>query len=268
VTEQPQVGTELHADCANCFALCCVMLRFDESADFAMSKPAGTPCTNLAADHRCTIHGQLRERGFAGCVVYDCQGAGQKVSQVTFGGRHWREDSRTARWMVVVYPVVRQLHEMLALLAEAMELAAGALHEELQHAFQEIDQLTYRAPEELLGLDLPACRRRVSALLDAVSELLRQPAAVSRRDADLAGARLRGADLRRADLRNACLIGADLRNADLRGADLLGADLRDADVRGADLTGCLFVSQSQLTAAKGDRSTRLPAHLTRPAHWR
>ncbi|HKC28946.1 MAG TPA: pentapeptide repeat-containing protein, partial [Jatrophihabitans sp.] len=70
-----------------------------------------------------------------------------------------------------------------------------------------------------------------------------------------------------ADLRNARLIGADLRGADLRGADLLGADLRDADVRGAKLTDCLFVSQSQVTAATGDRSTRLPARLTRPAHW-
>ncbi|HKC29092.1 MAG TPA: pentapeptide repeat-containing protein, partial [Jatrophihabitans sp.] len=243
-TGRPHAGTQLHADCANCFALCCVMLRFDESADFAMSKPAGTPCANLATDMSCTIHSQLRERGFPGCVAYDCQGAGQKVSQVSFGGRHWRDDAHTARWMVVVYPVVRQLHEMLAFLDEAMALTRGALLEELQQAFQEIDQLTYQVPEELLRVDVPACRSRVSRLLTAVSERLRQPLGAARRDADLIGARLRGADLRRADLRNARLIGADLRGADLRGADLLGADLRDADVRGAKLTDCLFVSQS------------------------
>ena len=89
--------TELHADCARCFGLCCVALPFARSADFAVDKPAGTPCTNLQEDFRCGIHGALRERGFAGCTVFDCFGAGQKVSQVTFGGQDWRRAPGTAR---------------------------------------------------------------------------------------------------------------------------------------------------------------------------
>ena len=60
--------------------------------------------------------------------------------------------------------------------------------------------------------------------------------------ADLKGADLRGAYLRRADLRGAYLTEADLRGADLRGAyltvaDLKGADLTGAILIGADLTG-------------------------------
>ena len=85
--------------------------------------------------------------------------------------------------------------------------------------------------------------------------------------ADLTSAGLSGADLAGANLRGARLIGADLSHAGLRLADLTGADLRDADVRGADLAGSLFLTQSQLDAAEGDTSTRLPPSCARPAHW-
>ena len=74
-------------------------------------------------------------------------------------------------------------------------------------------------------------------------------------------------DLRGADLRGAYLIGADLRDADLALADLTGADLRGADLAGADLGEALFLVQSQLDAARGDRRTGLPPNLERPAHW-
>ncbi|GJM72906.1 hypothetical protein HMSSN036_51220 [Paenibacillus macerans] len=73
--------------------------------------------------------------------------------------------------------------------------------------------------------------------------------------------------MRGANLRGAYLIAADLRDANLRMADLIGADLRDADLRGADLSSCLFLTQMQLNAAKGDRSTKLPPKFVRPAHW-
>ena len=84
---------------------------------------------------------------------------------------------------------------------------------------------------------------------------------------DLVGAGLRGADLHSANLRGAYLIAADLRDADLRKADLIGADFRDADLRGADLTGALFLTQSQVNAARGDASTKLPPAVVRPTHW-
>jgi len=82
---------DLRADCERCFALCCVAPAFSVSADFAINKPAGQACPHLQPDFRCGIHTGLREQGFRGCTVYDCFGAGQKVSQVTFGGRDWRQ---------------------------------------------------------------------------------------------------------------------------------------------------------------------------------
>ncbi|MDO9352874.1 MAG: pentapeptide repeat-containing protein, partial [Solirubrobacteraceae bacterium] len=88
------------------------------------------------------------------------------------------------------------------------------------------------------------------------------------RGPDFIGVDLRRADFRGANLRGAYLIAANLTGADLRFADLIGADLRDADLTGADLSGSLFLTQTQVNAAKGDRTTRLPDGLSHPAHWR
>jgi uncharacterized protein YjbI with pentapeptide repeats len=261
----------LAADCTNCFALCCVGLAFTASKDFAVDKSAGTPCPNLAADDRCSIHTGLRGRGFQGCTVYDCFGAGQKLSQETFGGVSWREAPHTAPQMFAALPVMRQLHEMLWYLAEAETLAsASALRTELGWSAEETARLTRLPIGDLLALDLAAHRAEVSELLAEVSALIRAGTGGEKKDrrgADLIGARLRGADLRGADLRGAYLIGADLTGADLRRADLIGADLRDANLAGADLTGAIFVTQTQLNAALGDQRTRIPAGLTRPSHW-
>ncbi|MFD4140163.1 pentapeptide repeat-containing protein [Streptomyces sp. NPDC058572] len=262
---------QLQGDCSNCFGLCCVALPFAASADFAVNKPAGRPCGNLRTDFACGIHDRLRSSGFQGCTVYDCFGAGQQVSQTTFGGTSWRQAPDTAEQMFAVFPVVRQLHELLWYLTEALNLsAAREVHPELRRQRASVEELTRLAPEALLKLDVAAHRQDVNVLLLRTSELVR--AAVrgkkkDRRGADLMGARLRGADLRGVSLRGTYLIAADLTGADLRLADLIGADLRDADLAGADLTGCIFLTQPQVNAARGDAATRLPDGLTRPAHW-
>ncbi|MEU4142455.1 pentapeptide repeat-containing protein [Streptomyces parvulus] len=262
----------LRADCGRCFGLCCVALPFARSADFAIDKDAGKPCPNLRTDHRCGIHTELRERGFTGCTVYDCFGAGQQVSQVTFGGQDWRTGPpERARQIFDVFPVVRQLRELLWYLTEALTLpAARPVHADLRRALADTERLTGGTPEELAALDVAAHRQRVNALLLRTSELVRSGTRgrkKNRRHADLMGARLRGADLAGADLRGAYLIAADLIGADLRGADLIGADLRDADLTDADLTGAFFLTQPQLTAARGGADTRLPGSVGRPAHW-
>ncbi|SDG68186.1 Uncharacterized protein YjbI, contains pentapeptide repeats [Lentzea fradiae] len=252
---------ELKGDCANCFGLCCVALPFTRSADFAASKDAGTPCRNLLADHRCGIHTELRRKGYTGCTVYDCFGAGQRVSQEVFGGVSWREAGREP--MFAVFPLVRQLHELLWYLAEARRLDP---HDDLDAAFAEVDRLGAGSPEEILALDVAEVRAKVNVLLLRTSERLRS-SAKSYRGADLIGARLRNKNLSGADFRGAYLIGADLTNADLSRADMIGADLRGADVSGADLSTCLFLTQPQVNAARGNARTKLPAVLSRPAHW-
>jgi len=173
--------------------------------------------------------------------------------------------------MFDVFPVVRQLHELLWYLTEALTLpAARPVHGELRRALERTEELARLAPRELAALDVPAHRQDVNVLLLRTSELVRagvEGRGKNRRGADLMGARLRGADLRGANLRGAYLIAADLTGADLRGADLIGADLRDTDLTDADLTGAFFLTQPQLNAARGSAGTRLPDSVARPVHW-
>jgi hypothetical protein len=267
-----QVGgsrRDLKADCAQCFGLCCVAPAFRASADFAITKPAGRPCPHLGADFGCGIHGELRPRGFPGCVVYDCFGAGQKVAQVTFGGRDWRAAPELAAQMFGAFAAVRPLHELMWYLNEALALVPrGPLRDGLAAALAQTEALTLGSPADLAAVGLPARWQAANALLLRASEQARRPGGADLRGADLAGNDLRGTDLRAASLRGALLIGTDLRGADLARADLTGADLRGADLGRADLSAAIFVTQAQLEAARGDARTGVPAALARPGHWR
>ncbi|MFJ8824085.1 pentapeptide repeat-containing protein [Streptomyces sp. NPDC102467] len=262
---------DLRADCGNCFGLCCAALPFAKSQDFARDKSAGTPCHNLQDDFRCGIHTRLRDEGYRGCTVFDCFGAGQKISQVTFEGVSWRERPESARAMFEMFPAMRQLHELLWYLSEVLELRrAEPVHRDARRALDDIERLTRADADELLAADVPAIRADVNTLLLRASDLVRAEVPgrkKNHRGADLVGARLRAAGLRGATLRGALLVAADLTGADLRSADLIGADLRDARLDGADLTGSIFLTQAQLNAARGDHATKLPPGLTRPAHW-
>ena len=262
----------LRADCARCAGLCCVAPAFAASADFAIDKPAGHACPHLRRDSRCDIHADLRERGFPGCTVFDCFGAGQQTVQVTFDGApHWRDSPAQAAAVFAAFGVQRLLHELLWYLAEALALPAAApLHRELAATQERVERLTGVDAGELAAVDAGVLQAEVGALLLSVSELARsgvRPRGRDRRGADLVGADLRRTRLRAASLRGAQLIGADLRGADLHLTDLLGADLRAADVRGADLSGALFLTRRQVAGARGDAATRLPAGLEHPAHW-
>ncbi|WP_154663557.1 pentapeptide repeat-containing protein [Neobacillus dielmonensis] len=269
----------LRVDCEKCFGLCCVALAFAASADFAIDKEIGTPCQNLDSNFRCGIHRNLRKEGFKGCTVFDCFGAGQKVSQVTFAGKDWRDDRETAKKMFEVFPIMQQLHEMLWYLTEALSLeVTRSIHEELQVKLEETELLTRLDPDSLLNLDIPAHRSDINELLVKTSELVRAESSttgkgprknkkLNHRGKDFIGAKLKGANFQGANLRGAYLIAADLRGADLRQADLIGADLRDADLSGADLRGSIFLTQVQINSAKGDVTTQLPHLLNRPSHW-
>lgn len=232
----------LQADCSQCFALCCVLLPMQKGESFPVTKPGGRPCHNLAADDRCGIHENLTEQGWSGCVAFDCFGAGQQVSQVTYAGVSWREHDNLGE-MAAVLSLMRQLHEMLALLDEAVRRgvpAAGPWVEKLVG-------LIGGTPDELLAIDIDVLRQDVDAILTSTSRSVRArwPDALDLAGQDLAGRDLRELDLRGAALRGAVMLGADLRDRDLTDADFLGADLRGADARGADLSGALFLTVAQ-----------------------
>lgn len=275
VTLHDNIHHDLRADCQHCFGLCCVALPYAKSADFAFDKDGGTPCRNLQSNYQCSIHKDLREKGFRGCSAYECFGAGQMVSQITYEGKDWRNNPETANEMFDVFPIMQQLHEMLWYLYEALSIdIAKPIHPELRTSFEKIERLTRLSKERLLTLQVDEHRAEVNEWLLKTSELVRAqarnpklPKKISRGSV-LIGAKLKGLDLRGANLRGALLIAADLRNADLRMTDFIGADVRDADLSGADLTGSIFLTQAQVNAANGDSNTKLPPSLQTPAHWK
>ncbi len=254
---------DLRADCANCFGLCCVGPSFKASADFAIDKRAGTPCPNLSTDFGCSIHSQLRERGFGGCTTYDCLGAGQKVAQVMFKGRDWRLAPETAERMFQVLPVVVDLHRLVWFLLDALDRTpAGPDRDQLRDALEQTETMTNSDPDELAWSEVDFHAGGVGILLGTVSQAVRAGARSYPQDSSHRGADLRGADLHGVDLS-----GHDLRNADLRGADLMDANLRRADLAGADLTDVIYLLQTQLNSAAGSTSTRLSPPFVRPGHW-
>lgn len=274
----------LRSDCQNCFGLCCVALYFSSTEGFPTDKDAGQPCINLKRDFRCCVHDSLSDQGLKGCLAFDCFGAGQKVAQVTFGGHDWRETPESAKQMFEVFLVMRQLHELLCYITEALLLPATcSIHETLYSMCDETERLTHLCPDVLQQLNVAEHRAAVNTLLLKTSEIVRAEArrkqkshsgrqkAFGRRACliatDLREIDLRGANFRGANLRGACLIAADIRGNELSGTDVIGADFRDADIRGADLSQSLFLTQAQINAANGDANTKIPSSLTRPMHW-
>ncbi len=266
----PAPDPALQADCGRCAALCCVAPPFARSADFALDKPAGQPCPNLATDLRCRVHDELRPRGFAGCAAFDCFGAGQRATQA-MSGLDWRSSPEQASRIFAAFQVLYQLHGLLWHLDAALALPLEpTLAGQIAGLRARVAPLAEGSPEALGGPDVPGLRAEGSALLSEASQQARaglRPKTKLRAGGMLLGAKLQGADLGGADLFGACLIGADLREARLQRADLRGADLRGADLRGADLRGALFLTQAQLESARGDDATRLDEALRRPEHW-
>lgn len=270
---------DLKPDCEKCFGLCCTALYFSAAEGFPQDKVAGKPCINLKEDFRCKVHESLNKKGLKGCISYECLGAGQKVSQVTYNGHSWREKPETSNEMFEVFIIMRQLHEMLWYLTEAFLLQSdNNMKDKINSKIDEIEKLTHLSAEAIIKLDLVTIRVGVNALLFKTSELVRKKAggnqetSLKGRKAIAGGLNLMGIDLRRKNLRGAnlsgaYLIAANLRGVDLSFADLIGADLRDADLRGANLSKSIFLTQAQVNAAKGDSSTKLPKSLVKPEHW-
>ena len=133
--------------------------------------------------------------------------------------------------MFAVFPIMRQLHELLWYLDDvAARPQAAPIRAELDRAYAETEALTAASPEEILTRDVDAYRETILPILTRASELVRDGIATStaatdiQPGVDLMGADLAGTDFRGANLRGTWLIGADLRSADLSLADVIGAD--------------------------------------------
>ena len=262
---------ELETDCGNCRGLCCTVLCFSRSEGFPVDKEAGVPCVFLQPDFRCGVHAELKERGLRGCMAYDCLGTGRKVTHAVSGAAPPGNAAPEPGLMCGLFGVVFQLHQMLWYLAEADELTApGTRRDEIRTLIGENRRVTDLPPEELITLDMGEYRHRVNSILKETWETAARETAGKFRKSrgfEYIGRDFRGQDLRGRDFGGALLIAADFRCCDLCGVNFLGADLRDARLEDANLSASVFLTPMQLSSARGNRGTALPARLSAPGMW-
>jgi hypothetical protein len=161
--------TDLVSDCGNCAAVCCVATSFEVSDDFACDKAAGERCSNLRADGLCAIHAQLSRRGFSGCAVYECYGAGPRVTRAFEG------IANTERLRNETFVQLRVLHELLWLVTEAVELCPPSqadLRAELVRESAALDQLASGPVDSLRELNLRPQHEKTHRLLRRVGTAL------------------------------------------------------------------------------------------------
>lgn len=269
----------LKIDCEKCFGFCCVALYFSKIDGFPNDKKAGTPCVNLQSGFTCSEHKNLRKKGLKGCTAYDCFGAGQKVAQLTFKGKDWREFKDLQNQMFEVFVIMRQLHEMLWYLGDALTFVSNKnIKDQLNSRIQEIEQLTKLDANSIMNIDIEKYRTKVNSILRIANEIVKDKIAQYKinnsKDKknlklgyDFIGTNLTDANLIGANFAGALLIASNMKNTDLKGANLIGADLRDADIRGANLEDAIFLTQYQINTARGNCKTKLPKSLERPPYW-
>ena len=155
------MATAPRADCARCAAFCCAALAFDNSRLFAFDKPAGVACRNLGAGGGCAIHGRREEAGMAGCVSYDCGGAGPYVQQEMFAGRSWLSEPDLAEPMFAAFSILREVFDLAAMVeaSRALALPGRAREEAAVIAKALLPDPPWRASDVTAGRPSAAARR-------------------------------------------------------------------------------------------------------------
>jgi hypothetical protein len=158
---------DLVADCASCAAVCCVATSFEACDDFAFAKAAGERCRHLGRDGRCGIHRELAARGCSGCAIYDCHGAGPRVTRAFAD----QPDAGAARDQAFL--VLRVIHELLWLLTEAAKLCPDrALSAQLARQIDALDVLAAGPAATLAEIDLRPHHQVSRTLLRRVGDTL------------------------------------------------------------------------------------------------
>ena len=93
---------------------------------FAASKDAGEPCPNLDTCGQCRIYPDRAELGFAGCIGFECFGAGPYVTQTLFAGHDRLGDPGVLRAMCEAFLERRRGFELLYLVDHARATASAS----------------------------------------------------------------------------------------------------------------------------------------------
>lgn len=255
-------------NCAHCSGLCCVALYFSKLDGFPKNKEAGTPCHHLQETYQCNIHATLKQRGLKGCMSYDCFGAGQYITQRLYTKPDWKSIMRNnAEQIFQSYSTILHIQQTLWYLNECSRLClSGAEHQSIHALCQEGTLLKEQSIETLATLNLQPFTHKANTFLKNVCHMYATQKSTNK-SKNYLGKDLSKQQLQGYDFSMSLLIGANLEDAELYGAMFLGTDMRDTNICNTDLRHCLFLTQIQMNAAKGNDKTLLPAHISRPTTW-
>jgi hypothetical protein len=262
-------AVKLKIDCKNCSGLCCVSLYCSKTDGFPANKEAGTPCSYLDSDYGCNIHSILGEKNYRGCIAYDCFGAGQRATQLCLSKGTWKTNPKQADMIFETFMIVFQLHQMLWYLVEAFQLTSdNKLKSTIEELIQENEQMAEILPENCSKTDLSAYRLKVNTVLKQISSAISRSTSTSRHsDMMYLGKNFKKANLDGKDFSMSLMIASNFTGCSLKKTNFLGADIRDANVKDTDLSESIFLTQMQINSAIGNKNTRLPDNLIRPAAW-
>jgi hypothetical protein len=132
---------------------------------FGFDKPPHTACRHLTPENRCEIHATLADRGFPGCVSFDCYGAGQRVTQ-ELNGMSWRtSDASTVQTLFSTYSSCVPLHRLMAMIALAEATASPPFDAQLRSKRAQLDELCRSEAAKKGTLDLATLRSDVFELV-------------------------------------------------------------------------------------------------------
>jgi hypothetical protein len=136
---------------------------------FGFDKPPHCACRHLTRENRCEIHPSLAERGFPGCVSFDCYGAGQRVTQ-DLNGMSWRtSDESTVQTLFSTYSSCVPVHRLMAMLALAEANASPPFDTQLRLKREQLDELCRSEEAKTGSLDLATLKTDVMELVRAAT---------------------------------------------------------------------------------------------------
>jgi hypothetical protein len=165
VPHHQKLPSALRADCSRCVGLCCVVPAFRAIQGFGFDKPPHMACRHLANDCRCSIHERRIERGFVGCVGFDCYGAGQRVVKELCVGRNWRATSDSADLVFLAYESFLVLHRLMAALTVAATASTPRSRARLRLRRMAMNRLCHTDDAKLGRLDLPKIEKETFAAI-------------------------------------------------------------------------------------------------------
>lgn len=246
--------TSLKIECSECLGICCTALCFSKVDGFYEDKQVGQSCSNLDYQHRCKIYQELLLKNSKGCKVYDCFGAGQRVTKMYL-------DSPVDQEVCQVYLAMYRLYQMLWYLLQAKSYGQKQVEESLQM----IQKIIALSAKELLQVDIDTIIVDTKKVLKKATDALTISDVTKKQTYFQKDLSFKNLDHK--DFSMAIMIACNLEGSSLEKTNFLATDLRDTNIKNTDMSNCLFLTQGQINSAIGNQNTRLPTYLTRPETW-